>query len=195
MTAAVLAQELLGHVDGVLVFGVASHVLEDVHGLKRFGERTRSLAQNRVLLLPDTRRMLVPEIGEHVTHSAGDVIAVLPIFVDALDPDAVWVREHELAHPGDHLRGPTLHVCARSLGKGAEADEYQVCVQGEPHVSRLAGQIANQLGEAVGVRCIVKAPGKVVEQLGLTFCRHDRLVFDGIGNPADQIPAQNGLSE
>ena len=114
MAAAVAAQRLLGDVDRVLAGGVVRHVLEDVHRLQRPAEGLRVAPQPHVAAAVDRRRVLVPEVGQHVAHRARDVVAVLAELVERLDADAVRVAQHERAHAAHHLRHPALHVAARA---------------------------------------------------------------------------------
>ena len=110
MPAAMRAQFLLRYVDRVLMLGVGGDILEDVHRLQRLAELATLFAQLAVDRVADRVRMLVPQVGEHVAHRAGDVIAVFAILLVRLDPDAVRVQQHELAHAAAHLGDPSMHV-------------------------------------------------------------------------------------
>src|SRR4029078_5473446 len=104
----VLAKQLIGDVDRILLLGVTSNVFENVHRLERLGERAAPFAKDRVALCANARRVLVPEIGKQIADCSRHVVAVLLVFLETLNPDAARILENELSHSGDHLANPAL---------------------------------------------------------------------------------------
>jgi hypothetical protein len=195
VAAPVLAQRVLGNVDGVLVLGVLGDVLENVHRLERLGEGAAPLAEHPVALLADAPRVLAPQVGEHVPHRAGHVVAVLPVLVERLDADAVRVEDDELAHPAHHLLDPPPHVPLRPLGERAVEGEDEVRVPGEPHVRRIAGERRQRGHQLLRRRRAVEAREQAVEERRLVVGGKDGLVLDRVGDAAEEVRAQHRAPE
>ena len=189
------AEQLLGNVDRILVFGVARDVLQDVHRLERFGKGAGAPAERLVSPSSDARGMLVPEIGEQVSHGAGDVVAVLLVLVEALDADAPRICEHELSHSGDHLAHPAADQATRGSRQGAIARENEVGVPHETHVCGLAGDDGRSCDEAPDRGRIVEAFREIVEQRRLERGGELGRILDRVGDPAQQIRRSDRIAK
>ena len=68
----------------------------------------------------DARRVLVPEIGEHVADRAGDVVAVLLVLVETLDPDAARIGERRTSACRRSFRATQCCTAACPPGQARE---------------------------------------------------------------------------
>jgi hypothetical protein len=195
VTAAVGAQGHLRDVDRILVLGVGCHVLEDVDRLQRLTELAALLAQLPVDRLADRMRVLVPQVGEHVAHGTGHVVAILLVLVQRLYPDAVGIEQHELPHAAPHFGHPPVDVSLGGDGERPEECEHPIRPSAELHVGGVAGPCGQVRSKCRRARWIVETVQKTIERFRLQRGIELRGVFDRIGNTTEQVRSQHGAAQ
>jgi hypothetical protein len=138
----------------------------------------------------DQRRVQVPQIGQQMPDGAGHEVAVLMVFRHAGDANAVRVIDDEAPHAADHflnpapqnrLRGEIEVAEEREHGAG-RADEIDVVV-----VRVVRRQLVGGGAERFDLARIVETGQKLVEQFGLAVRGKHEVVFDRVGDAAEQI--------
>ena len=139
--------------------------------------------------------MLMPQVGEHVAHGACHVVAILFVFVDGLNADAVGIEQHKLPHADCHFGHPLLHHGACVRRQQGKVGEDEVGIVREREMRFVADEWFDPNKETLQRALILKGCQEVVEQRRLHLRIHGGRVFHGVRNATQEICVEDRLTQ